>query len=305
MFKKSFALASLILALAVPAIADDGPISIPPQALLTTANAWVALQNINLNAAPFPTVFSGAGSVLTLADGASGGYAISAFAGTPSYRCSRTTGTNASPAAIGSGAVLCSFSAFGYGTTVYSSAGRANVQLVTSQAWTDSAQGADVVFNVTANGGISTGEGGRVKSTGFQGAIGATTPAAGTFTATFISASTSDAATVTLETYTYGGNSHASKLLGQTTTGVAAVATTIMTTTGDGTNVTVTGTDGTNRFSDIVLFGTADLPFVMATHTAAGAPAARTYTNVAGALKLVLATGTYSINVIGIAAGQR
>lgn len=271
----------------------------------TNITLALARFSVNLNTAAEPTVFSTRNVVITSADSTSNGFGVSAFSGTPSYSGSRSRGTDAIKAPVQNADVLVSFSGIGYGTTDYSSASRGNVQIQANQTWTDSVQGADVVFNATASGGTSTGEGGRVKSTGFQGAIGATTPAAGTFTAMSISASTSDAATITLETYTYGGNSHASKLLGQTTTGVAAVATTIMTTTADGTNVTVCGTDGTNRFSDIVLFGTADTPFVMATHTAAGAPAARTYTNVTGALKLLLATGTYSINVIGIAAGQR
>lgn len=114
-----------------------------------------------------------------------------------------------------------------------------------------------------------------------------------------------DGATVIFKQYNFGGNSHASYQGGQTTTGVAAVATSIFTTTGDGTILTVCGSDGTNRFSDLVSFGLADTPAAISTHTSAGAPAARTYTRSGSALQLAMASGTYAISAFGTITGQR
>jgi hypothetical protein len=103
----------------------------------------------------------------------------------------------------------------------------------------------------------------------------------------------------------YGGNSHVSYLGGQTTASIAQSAITIFTTVSDGTRLTVCGSDGTNRFSDTLIYGLSDTPFVDITHTAAGSPAARTYSNTSGQLKLLLASGTYNINAFGTISGQR
>lgn len=119
-------------------------------------------------------------------------------------------------------------------------------------------------------------------------------------------AGTSDGVTYTLQSYAYGGNSHVSSLAGQTTVGVGQAAKAIFTTPADGASLTVCGSDGTNKFSDMIIGGLTDAPMTAVTHTAAGSPAARTYSNAgAGAIQLVMASGTYNVNAFGLVAGQR
>ena len=120
-----------------------------------------------------------------------------------------------------------------------------------------------------------------------------------------VGAGSQDGVTYSFAAMAFGGNQHVSYLAGQTTTGVAAVATTIFSTLGDGASLTVCGSDGTNRFSDTIIYGLSDTPVVTLTHTAAGAPAARTYSNTSGQLKLLLASGTYAICAFGTVTGQR
>lgn len=121
-----------------------------------------------------------------------------------------------------------------------------------------------------------------------------------------IAPGTSDGVTYVTETATYGGNSHASQAsIGQTTAAVSTVATTIITVPGDGSLLAVCGSDGTNKFADTIMANLTTVN-VIGTGTAAGAPAARTYSNTtAGVIKLAMATGTYNINVFGFTAGQR
>jgi hypothetical protein len=65
----------------------------------------------------------------------------------------------------------------GYGTTAYS-VGRAVVSAFTTQAWTDAAQGAAIVFNTTPNTTTATAEAMRIDHNGNVG-IGQTSPKAG------------------------------------------------------------------------------------------------------------------------------
>jgi hypothetical protein len=66
----------------------------------------------------------------------------------------RSNGTLASPSAISSN-TLFTIGARGYGATGYSSANRAQIGMVATEAWTDSAQGAQLTFATTANGGTT------------------------------------------------------------------------------------------------------------------------------------------------------
>lgn len=120
-----------------------------------------------------------------------------------------------------------------------------------------------------------------------------------------ITAGNLDNITYAMGIYSFGGNGHVSYLLGQTTPSITT-AKTIIIVTGDGSNISVVGSDGTNKFSDTVMVGLADTPAVSVTHTVAGSPAARTYTNSgSGALQLAMATGTYAVAALGYSTGQR
>lgn len=120
-----------------------------------------------------------------------------------------------------------------------------------------------------------------------------------------VGAGSQDGVTYSFAAMAFGGNQHISYFAGQTTINVAQVATTIFSTVGDGARLTICGSDGTNKFSDTLIYGLSDTPFVDITHTAAGSPSARTYTNTSGQLKLAMATGTYSTVSFGSVTGQR
>jgi hypothetical protein len=82
--------------------------------------------------------------------GTGGGFA--SFAG----RASR--GTNLVPSALGSGDEITHLSAWGYGTSAYSSAPRGLLSIFAAEAWTNSAQGTRIGFHTTAPGGTTTSE---------------------------------------------------------------------------------------------------------------------------------------------------
>jgi hypothetical protein len=66
----------------------------------------------------------------------------------------RSNGTLAAPSAIASN-TLFTIGARGYGATGYSSGNRAQIAMVATESWTDSAQGAQLTFATTANGGTT------------------------------------------------------------------------------------------------------------------------------------------------------
>jgi len=64
----------------------------------------------------------------------------------------RANGTQASPTAVSSGDQIGGLSFRGYGATGYSSGSRALIRVLTSEAWTDSAQGTKILFSTTPSG---------------------------------------------------------------------------------------------------------------------------------------------------------
>lgn len=78
---------------------------------------------------------------------------IDGFAGAPTLYARRASGTSASPTAVASGNALLRISADGrYDASNYAGGSRAEVRLVTAEAWTASAQGANVELWVTPIG---------------------------------------------------------------------------------------------------------------------------------------------------------
>jgi hypothetical protein len=68
----------------------------------------------------------------------------------------KARGTAAVPAAIGvSNETLFSIEAYGYGATGYSTTGRASMNFLSTQAWTDTAQGAYVTWSSTTSGAVT------------------------------------------------------------------------------------------------------------------------------------------------------
>jgi hypothetical protein len=93
-----------------------------------------------------------------------------------------------------------------------------------------------------------------------------------------------------------GGNT--TTVRSRKTAGVSTSAVIILATIGYLTFALVTGTDGTNRFSDVVLMsvGTGTIN-VISSLDAAGTPAARTYSQASSSFKLLVASGTYTVSV--------
>ena len=86
-----------------------------------------------------------------------------------------------------------------------------------------------------------------------------------------------------------------------TTISVTTSAVTILDEAGaHGRVAIVNGADGGNRFCDLVFCSTAASPTVIASFTAFGTPAARTYTRSGGALQLAMASGTYVVNALAL-----
>jgi len=87
----------------------------------------------------------------------------------------------------------------------------------------------------------------------------------------------------------------------QQTTSVSTAATVILATPLYATLALVHGSDGTNRFSDLVLMsvGTGTVN-VISSLSAAGTPAARTYSQASSTFKLAMASGTYTVQVSAI-----
>jgi preprotein translocase subunit SecF len=95
-----------------------------------------------------------------------------------------------------------------------------------------------------------------------------------------------------------GGGSTAT-IQNQGTTSVSTSATTILTAGQYGSFCLVFGSDGTNRFMDVVLFGLGTGTVnVISSLSVAGSPSARTYTQSSSAYKLAMASGTYTVQVV-------
>ena len=87
----------------------------------------------------------------------------------------------------------------------------------------------------------------------------------------------------------------------QQTTSVSTTATVILASPRYATLALVHGSDGTNRFSDLVLMsvGTGTVN-VISSLTASGSPAARTYSQTSSTFRLAIASGTYTVRVASI-----
>lgn len=79
-------------------------------------------------------------------------YADSIGSSTPALITQRANGTQAAPSALQSGNIFGVFGGRGYMATGYSGVSRADVQFRATENWTDSANGARIVFATTANG---------------------------------------------------------------------------------------------------------------------------------------------------------
>ena len=109
------------------------------------------------------------------ADSATTRAVIDTYSGIGILDFRRAAGTAASPSALASGAQVGSIGMFGYGTTGYSSGSRAQINFMTDEAWTDTAQGSRITFFTNTNGATSLTERMRIDNAGSVG-IGITSP---------------------------------------------------------------------------------------------------------------------------------
>lgn len=122
------------------------------------------------------TVNQGAIAGLNITMNGSGNIAeYNAFGTAPSQIFRRAGGTFTSPSAILSGNDMMTLSSRGYGTTGFSTAGRAVMFATATENWTDTAQGTKFTFRTTANGTTTTTEKMVIDHNGNVG-IGVTSP---------------------------------------------------------------------------------------------------------------------------------
>jgi hypothetical protein len=95
-----------------------------------------------------------------------------------SLYASRANGTETSPSQVLANQQLLSLSGRGYGSTGFSSSGRASILLYSAEDWTDVAQGSYIYFKTTPVGSITPTERMRIADNGYVG-IGTSSPAYG------------------------------------------------------------------------------------------------------------------------------
>jgi hypothetical protein len=191
-----------------------------------------------------------------------------------------------------SGGSIVGIDAWAYDGSVYNIAGTINFRA--AENWSSTNHGTDLQFRLVPSGaGAGLTERMRLTSGGNL-AIGATARlyldgSAGTGDTYLTETAANDVSLLV------GGNTKMQAL--GTSVSVSTSATTILANAGGiGAFCVINGSDGSNRFCDLVLSSTSTAPTVVASYTALGSPAARTYTRSVDALQLAMASGTYTIN---------
>jgi hypothetical protein len=149
---------------------------------ITGATTTSALILVDLNSAA-PAALTGSGIQVVGANTANANVELVTFGvGSPNFFGRAAAGTQASPTAVQSGAVLMDIDARPYDGTAYATTGVAGIHPTAQENFGTSAHGAYLDFRCTAPTTTTQISCGTVTSTGFQGAIGATTRATGAFT---------------------------------------------------------------------------------------------------------------------------
>lgn len=157
----------------VQAMVNAGLAAAAPQGgtfALTGALATSGLITIDANAGTLPTGLTGTILHVGNADSTTTRILVDSFGANGAITFRRSNGTAAAPTNLIADQAIGAFFGFGYGATGYSSSGRVGVSLLTTEIWTDSAQGAYIQFSTTPTGGTATQSsmeieaGGRVKT---------------------------------------------------------------------------------------------------------------------------------------------
>jgi hypothetical protein len=118
-----------------------GTASTPAKLTIAVGNALISANTI-----------SGTGIWQVGADAANNGILLDSFGLPNQLNARRAQGTKASPTALTSGINLLALNGYGYGNTGYSSGSRVQISLRSAEAWTDTAQGTQIVFSTTPAG---------------------------------------------------------------------------------------------------------------------------------------------------------
>jgi len=156
-------------------------------------------------------------------------------------------------------------------------------------------------FTTLSSSSTTTFSGGTANGIGYLNASKVfTTGSALTFDGTTFKVNSGTTNATTYNTATLTGGSLLT-VQQQKTTSVSTTATVILTPGLYGSFLLVFGTDGTNRFMDVVLFGLATGTVnVISSLAVGGAPASRTYTQSASTWRLAMASGTYTVQTVAL-----
>ncbi len=155
--------------------------------------------------------------------------------GVPELRGQRSSGTLAVPTATTNGSNLLQINGFGHNGTVFSLSSR--ISFLTSEDWSSTAKGTDILFSSTKNGTTSTSEKMRITGDGYVG-IGTTSP----LTKLNVAGGNWDLATTNGD-FAIGNSTYKLKF-GVATSGAGAGDARIYTT--GGTNRTILGSNATD-----------------------------------------------------------
>jgi hypothetical protein len=120
-------------------------------------NAPTSRVTVSENAVAPPSAATGTLTHLVQADGVSCRFFLDAFASNAQLNFRRANGSNASRVALASGNSIGRFSVFGYGATGFSSTSRGGLNIVTTEDWTDTAQGTRLDLLAVPNGAAVEG----------------------------------------------------------------------------------------------------------------------------------------------------
>jgi hypothetical protein len=127
------------------------------------------------NAGPLPAPVTGALLRLLAADSVETRLALDAYGAPATTNYRRANGTARTPDALGNGDWIGGGAAWGYGATGFSTAPRAGLRFVTTERWTDAAQGVSIALFTTATGSLNTVERLRLTAGGNLG-VGTVSP---------------------------------------------------------------------------------------------------------------------------------
>jgi hypothetical protein len=104
---------------------------------------------------PAPTPITGA-KLHLVGSSAPASILIDTFSGVPQFIGRRAAGTASSPAALGGNTTLYQVGGYGRGATGYSNGARVSINMVSAEAWSDTAQGTRLSFLTTQSGTTTT-----------------------------------------------------------------------------------------------------------------------------------------------------